>query len=187
MLIETMSQSFRLARSVDQTSTSYVSKVPTTTEPTGDAATATGASVIDLCPGHGILAQNKALIVPFGTGTDAQTFSIRVIGWRRLALADGQCSRSLDSGESARSAMRLDTNSPGVAGTAIDASHYFCDTITVTKGSTLSGELASENIISPANDTIACVTVDLKGFSKLELTFTTGSSASAANAVLALL
>lgn len=184
ILLETMSMAFRKARSVNQTSSSYVSKVPTQTEPSGDAGSATGASIIDLTSKDGIIAQNALLVVPFGAGSDGNTFNFRVIGWRYIGtnpqtrlwvpvnLLELACTLSAVV---------------GVAGMEVTNSERFVDTISVTKGSTLSGEAAAENVVSPANDTIAHLMVDVKGFTKLELSFETGSSATNCNALIALL
>ncbi len=185
MQIETISMPYRKARSVSQTSNGYVAKIPTVTEPAGDAATATGASVIDLGVG-GVIAQNFLLIVPYGTGSDTNTFSLRVIGWRVLPGVQGTTKDLWVPVNLLELACTL-TTAVGIAGSPIGTGERFCDTITVTKGSTLSGEAPSENILSPANDTIGCALVDLKGFQKVELSFTTGSSATDCNALVALL
>src|SRR5580704_1069070 len=91
MMLGTLSTSFRKARSVNQTSNGYVSKIPTNTEPKGDAGTAAGASVIDLLgtsPGASESGEinNRVIILPYATGTNGQTFSMRVIGWRNIGI-----------------------------------------------------------------------------------------------------
>ncbi len=183
MLIETMSMDFRKARSVNQTSSSYVSKIPTNTEPRGDAATATGSSIIELCDKNGLLSQNAILILPYAIGSDNNTFNVRVIGWKRTSnnsatllwipvnLAEFACTCSAVV---------------GVTGMDVLGTERFADTMTVVVGSTLAGEAASENLVSPANDTIAHTMLDLKGFQKVELSFTTGSSATSCNALICL-
>jgi hypothetical protein len=184
VLHETLCQDFRKARSVNQTSNGYVSKVPTLTEPAGDAATATGASVIDLANGAPQV-QNALLIVPYGTGSDTNTFSCRVIGWKRVPGVQGTNHALWVPVTLLEIACTLSTPT-GVAGTPIVAAELFADTITVTKGSTLSGEAPSETLVSPADNTIAHCVVDVKGFTKVELSFTTGGSATDCNALVAL-
>lgn len=175
MLVETSSESYVKARSVNETSNGYVSRVPTNTEPSGDAATATGASIIDLGRDGGV-APNGLVIIPYAVASADQTFSLRVIGWRKVItqwipvnLGEFACTAGTAAG----------------AGGDILTTELFADTITVTVGSTLSGEAPSENIISPANNTIASILLDLKGHNKVEVRFTTGGSATSCNALLA--
>lgn len=183
MLLETLSQSFRKARSTNQTSNGYVSKVPTATEPKGDAGTATGASVIDLATG-GHYSQNAVLIVFYGVGSNNNTFSCRLIGWRQVgannALTDLWIPVPLFEVQ-----VTLSSTPVGVAGHTIVATELFADTIALT-GTTANDDV-SIDITSPANDTIAHLVADVKGFTKIELSFTTGASATSCNALLALL
>ncbi len=185
MLIETLSINFRRARSVNQTSSSYVSKSPTPTMPSGDAGTATGASVITLsAPSDGSRSQNAIFISPYGTGSNNSTMNLRVIAWH--ALPSGQDSKATlwipnNLGEFLCTLSAV----TGADGTLIDSTNRFADTIVVTVGSTLGGEAASENIISPANDTIASILLDLKGAQIVELSFNTNSSATDCNALIA--
>lgn len=184
MFIETLSQSFRQARSVDQTSAAFVSKVPIAgLLPLGDANNGTGSAIIEAGSLIGVTAQNKLNIVPFGTGADDSTFSVRVICWRKF-------------GNDALTWIWVPVNLvellctictvPGVAGTLVDGTHNFCDTIVVTTGSALGGELANESINSPGNNTIAHAVIDMKGAQFIELSFSTGNSATAANALLSM-
>lgn len=181
MLLETLSTSFRKARSVNQTSTSFVAKIPTVTEPKGDVGTATGASVIEL-GNYGGTTQNGVLACFYGVGSNDNTFSARLIGWRSI-------------GENAVSTMlwipvllaeyqvTLSSTYPGIASKTIIATEFFADTITLTYGNAN----VSEEIVSPTtNAGIAHVVADLKGFQKLEFTFNTGSSATDCNALLSL-
>lgn len=183
MLLETLSMDFRKARTVNQTSNGFVSKVPINAEPVGDAGTATGSAIIELAKDAAV-AQNGIVLLPYATGGEDVTFSVRIIGWRRIGrivasqvwIPINLIELSCTCGASA-----------GVANGLVLTTEFFADTITVTTGSTLSGEAAAENIVSPANDTIAHALVDLKGCEKLELSFTTGGSATDCNALLALL
>ncbi len=185
MLIETNSTLFRKARSVNQTSNGYVSKVPTNTEPgtpNDDAGTATGTSVIKLSSDSGSSAQNQAIIVPYGTGSNNGTFLMRAIGWRYVGtdpttrlwipvvLGEWTCT--------------LSSSIPGVAGKTIVATELFADTIVIV--GTTGGDNAL-GISSPAADIMAYIILDLRGSQKLELTFTTGGSATDCNALVALI
>jgi hypothetical protein len=183
--LTTLSMPERLARTVNATG-SFPSKVPTVTEPFGDAATATGASVIDLASRpEGMFTQNGMLVVAFGTGANDTTFSFRVIGWNRIGINTiGQ--QALWVPVNLLEIACIIGTPVGVAGTLVPATCGFVDTMTVTTGSTLGGETASENIVSPANDTIACCLMDLKGFKKVEITFNIGT-ATDANALVTFL
>lgn len=181
MLVETLSTSFQKARSVNQTSATFVSKLPTATEPVGDAGTATGASVIELGQG-GATSPNVLIICPYAIGSNNNTFSVRVIGWRSI-------------GENAPTTMlwipvvlvelacTISGTAIGIAAKVILATEMFADTIALTYGN----DDISVDIVSPAADIIAHALVDMKGSQKLELSFTTGSSATSCNALVALL
>lgn len=171
------------ARSVNQTSTSFVSKVPKAAEPVADAATATGEATIDMRNG-GSLVQNGVLILPYAIGSNNNTFSMRVIGWRRfgdnpetyiwlpVTLLEVLCT--------------VDSGLVGLANKTIIATEMFCDTITIV-GTTGNPNVSCE-IVSPADAaSIAHIVVDAKGFEKIELSFSTGSVATSANAIIATL
>ncbi len=187
MLLETLSQSLRKARLVNETTTgAYRSIIPTITEPSGTGTSATNASIIELCsPGSGgQMTQNLLLILPYCVGNDNVTFSVRVIGWRFIpkdSVGPGLWI-PVNLGEFACTGSAV----VGIAGYTILSSERFADTITETKGST-AGLAAAENIISTANDTIASILLDLRGFQKVELAFDRGGSATSCNALLALI
>lgn len=177
-----LSRDFQKARSVNATNTTFASKVVTLTEPSGDAGTATGASVIDLCVGgNGVSAANEIVILPYGTGDADDVFDMRVIGWRcvgrsatptwiPVTLAGFTCTLSAAT---------------GVAGGALVVAELLCDTIALT--GTSGNDDISIDIVSPANDTAAHVTVKLKGFQKIELIFDmTTNNPTGANCLIAL-
>lgn len=188
MLLETLSQEFRKARAVNQTSTTFVAKKPTKTEPAGDAGTATGASVVDLGSG-GEYAQNGVKLAFYGVGSNNNTFSARVFGW-------SQVRNPLSTGDLnvivwvpvllCEVLVTLSSNIPGVTGGTIGTTELFADTIAIV--GTSGNPNVSMEIVSPADDaTMGHVILDVKGFKKLELTFSTGSSATDANALLTML
>jgi hypothetical protein len=167
---------FRQARSVNQTSNGFVSKVATNTTPSGDAGSATGASIIELGSNAGIMSYPNAVVfVPYAVAASNNTFSVRVIGWTRygdtsttwLWIPVTLCEIACTAG-----------TSPGVAAMNIDNTHLFADTVTLT-----TGDAASTLLSSPADNTIASVMTDLRGAAKLEFSFTTGGSATSCNAL----
>jgi hypothetical protein len=69
----------------------------------------------------------------------------------------------------------------GIAGATAVATDRFCDTIAIVSTSGVSGQ--GLEIYSPADNTIGHVVLDMRGVRKLEITFTTGSSATSCNAL----
>ncbi len=182
MLLETLASEFRKARSVNQTSNGYVSKIPTTTEPSGDAATATGACVFDL-QGSGHSVQNGIIVLPYAIASNNGTFSVRVIGWRRAGPADGATPPIWIPLVLVELACTVSSTPIGIANSYVIATELFADTLVLTYGN----DDISVDLVSPAADIIAHALIDLKGFSKLEFSFTTGGSATSCNALWALL
>ena len=181
MFVEGLARPFVKCRSVNQTTTgAYVAKIPTVTEPSGDAGTNTGASVQELTSGI-TAGVGAVLIVPYGSGNDGDTFKMAVIGWRSVGreisgtalwipilLYEATCTLS---------------TAVGIAAKTIINTERFVDTIVVISGSTDIAEV----LVSPANNFIGHVTVPLEGFQKLELTFDRNASATDCNALIALM
>jgi hypothetical protein len=178
---------FRKARSVNATNTSFASKIPTRTEPSGDAGTATGASVIDLCGQPDGPTPSHAMCVFYGTGDSNDIFEVKLIGWRRVG--SGLTTLWVPT-ILAHLVCTLGT-SVGVAGGEVLATEAFVDTITVASAGEPTYVAATTNsgtvrISSPAGDLIGFAEVPLLGCQKLELIFdmTTGDP-TGGNALLA--
>ena len=156
-VLGTVSMPFRKAMATNASDSAFPSKIPTGTEPSADG-------VITLGENAGSVVQNGVLIVPYATAGDNDTFSLRVIGWRRLGdqvgtllwipvvLCEIACTASA---------------TVGVAGRLVVATERFVDTITLVTGN----EDISIDIVSPAAEEIAHVVTDLKGFQKVEFNF----------------
>lgn len=191
MMVETQFQPFRKCRATSQTSAAFVSKVPTATEPTGTGSTATNASVVDLVDpsAKGAVGQNAAMILFYGTGSNNNQFSCRVIGWS--CLTDDRGSSVTPSTNLwipvvlAEVLVTLSSTPVGVAGRSIVATELFADTIAITGTTANAG--VNIDVSSPANDTIARMNIDLAGFQKVEFSFQTGSSATDCNGLYRLL
>jgi hypothetical protein len=173
MLLETLSQAFAKALATDATDTSFLSRVPTGTEPTNDG-------VINLSK-DGAVCQNGILLIPYATAGDNDTFSMRLIGWRRLGNLSGTLLWIpvvlVELACTASAAV-------GVAGRLVPNTQRFADTITLVTGN----DDVSVDIVSPTGDVIAHVMADLKGFQKVELTFdSTAAGATAMNCLYSLL
>ena len=149
------SKKFAKARTTNATDTSFASKVPTTTKPSGEG-------VINLK--REARASQWVELVPYGTGDANDVFEMWVIGWREI---DGLwVPKRLVKLTCTLGAMT------GVAGASVLATELFCDTVTASMGiSNVSYEL-----YSPADDTACHVKVQTGGNELLELIFdaTTG-------------
>jgi hypothetical protein len=174
------------ARSVNQTSTSFVAKIPTITEPNGDAATATGACVFNVGGDRAspsLSMQNFVKVKPYGVASNNQTFSVRVLGWSAVyPTGSSQAAPVLWVPELlAELLCTASSVYPGVAAAPVVATELFCDTLAITYGSTNVSVMVDSN---GADAGIAVAVVDMKGNEKLELTFSTGSSATSCNALI---
>lgn len=177
--LETINTPFRKVRSVNSNSSSFPSKIPTTTEPKDDAGTAAGASIVELCIPQGGLVNNSFLVVPYGLGSSNDGFSMRVLGWKRIrsgTLFDLWVPVKL------LEVACLLGASTGVAGSPVLNTELLCDTITIVSGSGNAG--VSVDVLDPADDTIAHFVMALKGFSKLEFTFDQTTNTPTMNALI---
>ena len=183
--LATLCSSLLKLRKTNTTDGSFPSRVPTATEPSGvgdDASqdiTSTGKAAVfdigqlDSTGRHEVVSEkNRIKIVPFGAGSDTQTFSMRVIGWQRAFKRDEARDDRVEGlwipTTLAEFSCALSTPT-GVAGKAAIATDLFCDTITLTGTSGNSG--VDISITSPADNTIAHVVIDLKGCQKVEIVF----------------
>lgn len=173
-MIQTMGGPWRKFRTVNCTDTSFPSKIPTATEPTGVGATAGGAAVLDIIGNrkeNGSI-QNGILLAFFGAGSDTNTMSVRGIGWSRVgsspALAITDLNELWVPTPLFEVSVALSTPT-GVAGKAVINTDLFADTITITGTTANAG--VNVNVVSPANDTIAWMYADLTGHQKFELIF----------------
>jgi hypothetical protein len=174
MLLETISQPFRLVRSANSTDSSFASKVPTADKPSG-------AGVLDL-GGFGVANQNGVMLVPFGTGSDGDTFSLRVLAWHWIS--DPTITKAVTTlwvpALLCELSVTLSSGNPGVAGTILGSSNYFAKSISLTTGN---ANVSTETVSPATSGVLAHATVDMKGAQMLEVIFTTGSSATDCNAL----
>ena len=162
---------FQKVRSVSCTDTSFPSKIPTATEPTGDGGTAGSASIVELGQGN-IATQNKIIVTPYGLGDDNDVFAMRIIGWRKIGTGSTALWIPVTLAELTCTMCAV----VGVVGQTILDTEHFCDTLVLVTGN----DDVSIDIVSPANDTLAHAVLDVKGFRKIEVCFdmTTGNPTS---------
>lgn len=183
MLIYTQWTPLRKARTLNETASSFGARIPMATEPPVDAGTATGQATINMRNGGGLMS-SRLMVIPYGVGTNDQTFSFRVLGWRRfgeerdvdmiwigpILLVEANCI--------------IDDTLVGLALKKILATEIFCDTITLQGTSGVAN--ISHELVSPADGiTIAHAMVDTKGCDRVEVQFKVGTATSA-NALIAM-
>ena len=178
MLIETLTAGFRKARSANSTDASYPSRVPVGADPVDDGVIVAGG-IFGLHAG--VVGQSSLVVVPYCTGSNNDTFSVRVVGWRLLGGSDRstQLWVPVTLCELACTASAV----TGVAGRLVAATERFADTLTITKGN--AG--VTLDVVSPANDTAAHALIDAKGFQRYEFLFALGTAPTDMNALVALL
>lgn len=155
--------SLRKARSTNSTATTWASKVPTATKPTGDG-------VVNLYDGNLGLAREGLVpkfmqLVPYLTDANNESMGVRVYGWSRTT---GVGSTTLWIPQ-----LLVDlvvTAGNIAAGTEIGANHFIADTITLNKGD------SQASIISPANDTPASCLFHMRGCEIIEFDFNVDTS-----------
>lgn len=145
--------------SANSTATAFSGKAATTTKPSGSGVFDLLDSALGLHIGEKI--SKFIQLIPYGAGADTTTFSMRLWGWSQTnddtevwipqLLAELSCT--------------LAAGTPGADFTALTASNYGCDTITLVAGD------QDADIISPANDTPGSAAVHLRGSELIEFTY----------------
>lgn len=153
---------FAKALSTSSTASSFTTKTPTGTEPTGNAIISFTQS---------LKMPTYLEFLPYGLGDDNDEFSMRVWAWRQFRASNLWIPKLLCEVACVMCA------STGVAGTDVVATERFVDAITLVFGND------GENIrrLSPGSDLIASLLVDVQGAQKIELDFdmTTGAPTNA--------
>lgn len=185
MLLETISEFWRKAKRTNATDASFPARVPTKTAPVLQNALATAAGVYDVVvtKGTGVVTQNVAQFLFYGTGSNNNTFSARVYGWSHVVPVDQDPNKVLYVPVLiAEVALTLSSTLPGVAGCPVAATELFADTITLTFGNTAKVTVSSPGTTT-ADSGIACVEVDFTGFPVLEVVYQITSGPTDMNAL----
>ena len=162
--IATINDRFAKLFASNQSGSSITAPAPTTTGPSGDG-------IFDVRAGNHPF--NAIALAFFGTRTSAdnETFTARITGWRRIStlwVPVPLLALSLTQGTSV-----------GVAGSDVVATEYFADTITASTAFTSAFE-----IVSPADNTVGLVKVDVFGCELLQVQLARSTNA-ACNALVA--
>lgn len=157
------SSKLQRVRTTSSTDSTFPSKAPTATAPTGDGVI--GDPIVQGAP-------SWVQIIPFGDGADNATFDLRVIGWKvsdlglwvPTILAQAACTLSA---------------AVGANGFEVTASQRFTDTITLTQ---VQANVDSK-LSSPTGDLVASFQVETRGSALIEVIFDLGT-ATGANALV---
>lgn len=175
---------YQLARQIANTNSGgFPSRIPTTTKPIADPATATGQAAISFTDGIGGVIPSKITIIPLLVGNDNVTGSLRLIGWKRI-----HGTSQINTLWIPITLLTIDATASaavGISGSPVPNTYRFADTIDLPADT---GEPVKEADVtdtgtvtrySPKNDTVAWVEVDdLKGCELFELTTNVGTATS---------
>ena len=101
------------------------------------------------------------------TASSGDTFDMRLVGWRKVASNINQ-SLILWVPVSLVEVSCTVSTPVGIANADVVATERFCDTLALKTAYQSKGSI---EVISPANDTIAHLLADFKGFQKIEFLF----------------
>lgn len=156
--IKTKVSNMDKVRATNATDSSFPSRPPTKTQPSGEG-------VYDAANGAAETG-NILKIIPFGVGSNDQTFDIRILGWSKVGTGVG--SGLWVPVILAEASCVLSSSAPGVDNKLVDSTNFFCDTITAL---TALNALTSVEIVSPANNVPGFLAVDYRGFKLIEIVF----------------
>jgi hypothetical protein len=173
MTIDTPSVKYAVTNSVMVTQATFATFLPQIKKPSGDGVLAFGLG--------GFQASSGLRLVPFGIGSNNNTFSINVYGWTEV-VGDGLRSELWVPILLAQlNTITLDSNLTVVSGTEVNSAAYFSNSIDLSVGN--SG--ISAEVVAPGDPYIAHAVIDVKGHRLIQLDFATGSSATSCNALWA--
>jgi hypothetical protein len=169
MQIETLSTPWEIGcKTADLTDTSFPSKVPTRTKPSGN-------SILDF---RGGTSPNQLKIILLGTGANnAVLTGVRFLAWNHFDDGTGDNGKALWVPTPLAEFAAVFGNIPGVAGGAIGSSYFFMDTITLVTGNAN----ISNEILSPVGDIIAHIILSAKGSEMIEAIVDLGANATGFN------
>ena len=150
-----------LALASSDASSSFTAKAPTTTQPTTNVITP---------PTVGAKTPNLLQLVFFGAGNADVTYDYRIYGYSKVSTL--WVPQLLVGGSATLSATT------GVASAAVTNSYKFVDTLDIDLGNSN----VSAEVVSPANDEVASLTLDMRGHSLIQVAFDM-TGATSANAL----
>ncbi len=153
----TLTQDLKLALATNTTDTSFTSKIPTTTEPSGAGVHKGGAETL--------------VAKIFGAGADNSTSAMRLIGWNKA----GKSTLAMWIPEVIGEVSCVYSAAVGIAGQKPAETDRFSDANTVVTGLPICSTVAA--------DTPATAVFDISGFAYYETLFNVGTATNS-NALL---
>jgi hypothetical protein len=171
--LEIRQSQFRKGKATAATTTSFPSKVVTTTRPTNDGVHVLGTSV-------GIV------VVPYGTGDANDVFEMHILLWRSMGAGSSLC--WVPTRVSATPFIcTLGTFAGSGGASQLATTDLICDTITNTDA-TLTSQSMNVSLNSPADNTAGYIVATTFGAEMIEFIFdTTTGDPTGANCLWALL
>lgn len=166
MNVETLCTPFTKTHETLATDTSFPSRIPKVTRPSGDG-------VIEL--GENAAKTGTSLLMLFGgTGQDdAVLTGARILGWSKVK-ATSPSLRDLWVPVKLAEFAGVCGSAVGIAATPVLNTFFFCDTLTLVSGQ--GNANVSHELVSPADNTIAHALLSVKGFELIEVTFDLGAN-----------
>lgn len=160
---------------------------------TPQVATPSGAGIFDLTAGQtNSLIPRKLKIIPYGVGSDANTFLMKVIGWQHVGQLGPQSTPLWVPQPLIYLSGVLSSALPGVAGSPVPATNYFAKTITITSAGvdepviteTTTGVRGTAIRFSSTDATVpAWAIIELYGIEMIQFLFGLNSSATSVNSL----
>lgn len=179
MLIDTRTGPMSLVQAANDATvgTTIADPADTLTNPIGATGPATGILVLGA---GGAVSPNGIKLIPFGAGSATNTFLMSVFAIERILGGPAGVPDSWTYHFLAAFTCTLCTK-PGKAGTAVNASQLYCDTIALTANSGTAN--VSNEIVSPGGNHAGHVIVDTKGAELVFVAFARNGSATSENAL----
>lgn len=139
-----------------------------------------GAGVVELSAGMITYGPPRFFLLPYGVGSDTNTFLMSVFGWD---IIPGNGSTTADQWTAyllASFTCTLSSGVTGVAGGTVPATSFYCNSIALGKGGTAG---VSQEVTAPTGSVKAWCWVDTKGCQLIETLFAMNNSATSANAL----
>lgn len=166
------------------TRSTAINPVRGTNSTTAGVAIANPADKLTIPSGDGVIqfgdygtkGPNGLQLIPYGVGSDTNTFLMSVFAWDIIPGVQGTSVDSWTAWLLAAFTCTL-TTLTGAAGGRLGTSNRYCDTIALTEGNAN----VSNEIISPEGDVKASIILDGKGARFIEILFAMNSSSTSAN------
>ena len=185
-------RALQVALAVNTTNATIAASVP-------QIATPTGAGVFDLTNGGtNSLIPRKLLVMPYGVGSDGNTFLMKVMGWRHIGQLGPQSVPLWVPVPLIGLSGVISSALPGIASSPLGSTQYFAKTLTITSAGVsepvITNVIGGSNLMgtaqrfSPADASApAWALIETYGVEMIQFLFGLNSSSTSLNALFALL